>query len=415
MIHEDVVYPTAGWDGTPFKFEAWAPEGTPEYERQLANVISTGKLTFAELRALRGENPDGTPLRKKRKPSDAWVIPKEQQFWVRSDEQQAYLDSLPRWVYCGEVKNRTVRARREVAIDFPYLQHNAGWAFRYLTIDMDYAGSVAACLGGKTSKPNFICETPNNGHSHATFGLLDLVSAFNPREAGRLVAIERAITRRLQGDISFSIKGITKNPFSPVWNVERPRLEFYSLDELSQSLSAKEMKPWSKKEKRTGFGRHMTIFDEGGEYARRVVLDWKSSDREYFEFAAHISQFCFDINESGRFMMPLPKQEVHEVIASVAGWTWMTFSQDGLRRWHSIRGKARARKMWEGHVTMAQRAAELCISESTLRRRLRKQEGSNTVSSPNIAILSHSSLTRKPWEQAGIPRATWYRQQAKGR
>jgi hypothetical protein len=222
--------------------------------------------------------------------------------------------------------------------------------------------------------------------------------------------------------------GLCKNPFSNLWIVERPRIEPYGLEELSRWFTVKEMKPWSKREKRTGYGRNCQIFDESGAYARKVVLDWKSRDYGFHDFLEHIDAMAFDINWSGAFAVPLPPGEVAEIARKVASWTWRYFSEDGLRRWHVMKGKAGLRSRWDGHVTAKVKAAELGISESTLYRHRSSPSGLITPSLPDIAILSRvgdiescqpkvvsakAEPLSKPWEAEGISPRTWYRRQAK--
>ena len=273
-------------------------------------------------------------------------------------------------------------------------------------------------LSRKAGFPNFICENPANGHVHATWILYKAVWEMNPQACSIACSIERAITRRLDGDIAFSMTGLCKNPLHGWWNVSRPREEPYTLEELSSFFNAKEMKPWTKREKRTGYGRNVFVFDGAGEHARGIVLDCKRKDWHRSEFGQHIDDVAWDMNLAAPFAYPLSRGEVAEIAAKVAGWTWMTFSEDGLRRWHSMKGRAGMRSRWAGHTPAAKIAQELSISTKTVYRRKVGSPSLIALSSPDIVIGTWGSLTQShqpkvamPWELENMPRSTWYRKQ----
>ena len=415
------AYPTASWDGTPFKFEAWDPEGTPEYERQLASVISTGKLTFAERRALRGEKPNGDPLGK-RKPTKAWDVAPEQRFWEREPHEQAYFSSLPRHVHCAEdfkTEEMAYRCRREIAVDnFRHIQQNVPYRVQSIVADLDRPDAVSALMSGEAPPPNIICENPENGHAHATWLLYEALWDYNPKWISKAVSIERAITRRLQGDMGFSMMGLCKNPLIGYWNTMWPAEKAYNLTELADFFTTKEMKPWSKKEKQTGFGRNVKVFDMLGEYARRICVNCKRKEWSFFEFHDHLKgQACY-LNDT-ECAYPLGGREIRDIVKHVAEWTWRYFSEAGLQRWHSMKGKAAMKKRWDGHVSQAERAKVLGLSVSTLKRRLASPIAPIPPSPPDIVISSQESKsdlgTRKlkQWQLENIPRSTWFDRQAK--
>lgn len=322
---------------------------------------------------------------RKRTATKAWDVPKEQRFWEREPWQDRYVDSLPRWVQCAEdykADKKSWRCRREVAVNYRHVQQNCSYCIGSICADLDHSDSAARCMRGDTPPPSLICENPENGHVHVSWLLRKARKTCSVTSS-----IERAITRSLDGDIAFSMTGLCKNALHDHWNVTRPREEPYTLSELSSFFNAKEMKPWAKAEKRTGYGRNCTIFDDSGAYARKIVLDCKAKDWHRSEFIEHIEAVAWDMNLSA-FVYPLSRSEIAEIAKKVATWTWKTFSEDGKRRWHVMKGAAGNRKRWDGHITMAQRASELGISESTLRRRLRASHSLITLSTSDTAILS---------------------------
>lgn len=240
--------------------------------------------------------------------------------------------------------------------------------------NMDYPGGAHAWKEKDVPPPSFVCENPENGHAHAHWLLKWPVSAFDGKDSATASMIERGLTRRLNGDLAFNISGLCKNPLNAAWIIQRPHEGAHTLKELAKGFSVKEMKPWTKRERRTGYGRNCQLFDELGSFARGTVLEYKRNGADHCDFQAQLSELAFRMNDAANFYRPLGAREVSTIAKSVASWTWRYFSEEGLRRWHSRGGKAGMAKRWAGHTSLDE---------------------------------------AKPWEAEGISRRMWFYRKAK--
>ena len=276
--------------------------------------------------------------------------------------------------------------KREFALAYPYVQFNRETLFRWLVLDLDYAGAANAWRAAGLPPPNMIMTNPANGHAHLAWLLAVPVRGPAPGEAPTksfrfLAMIEAAYRRRLKADEAFSMKGQVKNPLHSDWETLRifNTLRFanaaYSLRELAAPLNPVEMKT-AKKRKQTkrcevGLGRNVSVFDELREFAYSVVLDFKSFD----DFDAFVNQLFDHVEKLNGFRTPLPSCELRSITKSVARWTWKHwyyFTDAAFSKKQSRRGKRGMAKRWAGHTPL------------------------------------HET---RPWEAEGISRRTWFRRQ----
>lgn len=118
----------------------------------------------------------------------------------------------------------------------------------------------------------------------------------------------------------------------------------------------------------SGLGRNCALFDDLRQQAYRKVLEFKRNGVPRSGFEAWIRTQANAVN--GQFAAPLPLSETRATARSIAKWVWERFDDQTFRRLQSERGRRGNDKRWAGHVTLEK---------------------------------------ARPWEAAGISRATYFR------
>jgi hypothetical protein len=288
--------------------------------------------------------------------------------------RERFGDTLPMKPYAADHLPGRLRIEpRASALRRRHIQLNHPSTVSWLVQDID---SREACIAHRDSNlppPTFIAINPVNGHAHSAYLLATPVlrhSAARLEPLRYLAAIERGITRRLGADPRYAGL-IAKNPLHQDWRVEWRREEPYALDELQSWLFARDMAPVASAANAIGLGRNCEIFDALRSLAYGEVLAFKQQDAME-AFRCRLEQRAALINTN--FSQPLHFKELRCIARSVARWTWKHFSEGGLQKWRSVRGRQAARRRWRNHLSME---------------------------------------SAKPWVAQGISRATWYRRRRK--
>ena len=310
--------------------------------------------------------------------------------------------------------------KREIALGYPYVQFNRETLFRWLVLDLDYAGAVNAWRVAGLPPPNLVMTNPANGHAHMAWLIAIPVRGPALGEAPAksfrfLASIERAYRRRLNADEAFCMKGQVKNPLHSDWrtlrmfNTARFENAAYSLRELAAPLKPAEMNPATKRkipkrQQEGGLGRNVTIFDELRDFAYGVALDFKYLD----DFDGFLDQLFDHAEKLNDFRSPLPTSELRGIAKSVARWTWRNFSEKRFSQIQSWRGKRGLAKRWADHTTADERAAAAGVSRRTLYRKDRENSQAQGRWADHVTAAERAKA-------AGIGRATLYRREKKSR
>jgi len=266
--------------------------------------------------------------------------------------------------------------KRDVALRRRHIQLNGPTVLRWMSHDIDSAGAYFAHRDANIPEPNFIAINPKNGHGHSAILLATPVASHSASRVEPLrffAAVERGIARRIGADRQYSGL-ITKNPLHADWKTEWRREEPFTLGELADWLFYEDMRPDPTVETTLGTGRNCIVFDELRNVAYREVREFKRNGQTEEAFRGRLERIALGINL--QFPHALKLSEVRAIAKSVAKWTWRRFSEVGFRRRQQVLSLRANAKRWANH-TSAEKA--------------------------------------KPWEAAGVSRATWYRQRTAGR
>jgi len=286
-------------------------------------------------------------------------------------DKSSYVLSLPHRPYCtNRIGSNPIQMSAEKAIGYAHLTPNRKENYTWLTFDIDSPQSFTAHETGDCPPPTYIALNPANGHGHAAY-LLDtpvLSYSTSSQKALRfLYDVKRGMTRRLGADMSYC-GWLTKNPLAPCWETAWMATRPHRLDSLNDCLT-KNDKRWMPRFEESSMGRNCTMFDSVRSYAYREVLKAKKAGISLQQFQSSLEGVASGVNAT--FSAQLTYPEVRSICRSVASWVWDEFT---LTKFSALQ-KRRAQLRWMGHVPDA---------------------------SP------------KPWVLAGVSKATWYRNLAKG-
>lgn len=183
--------------------------------------------------------------------------------------------------------------------------------------------------------------------------------------------MRRGFTRRLGADWAYS-GNLTKNPFHRAWPTVWLAHAPYRLDELNDSLTPDDKLWHSKEAEIASISRNCTLFEKLRRAAYEIVMPIKRSGGTLDDFTARLSSEAMTLNSL--FAPPLSLTEVRGIVRSVAKWTWSHFSEAGSARFRQ------------------KQAARIAIRWKRI----------------------NGAPVGKPWESAGISRATYYRRRSAG-
>jgi hypothetical protein len=331
--------------------------------------------------------------------------------------RDAFPNLIPSKPYCADVLDEGLRIRSRSAVLLRrHVQINGPASFAWMPHDIDHPHAYYAHDDANVPQPNVIMINPQNGHAHSAYLLANPVARHSASRIAPLRyygAVERGIARRLDADRRYTGL-ITKNPLHADWHVEWRREEPYTLPELADWLFDRDMAPDPSVETTLGAGRNVMVFDQLRALAYREVLQSKrdaAGSVGLAAFRARLEAVALGINRQFPKALGLP--EVRAIAKSVAKWTWARFTLEKFSSVQSYRAKARTRRneamvreISEGsdptHRSMS--AASLAGSLKRSARTARR-----LWAEPRHLYEARSHARQRPWEAAGVSRATWYR------
>jgi hypothetical protein len=263
----------------------------------------------------------------------------------------------------------------EEALSKRYIEFNPFGRVAWLLFDIDRDEAFDAAEDAGLPPPNILMQNRHNGRGHLAYALASPVGTIgNSRPAPvRFAAdVQRGMTLRLRADPHF-LNRFSKNPMHADWRTSWLATSAYELSEIRGWLDDSDV--WRPKgvEHAQGLGRNCDLFDAVRIYAYRKVGEYREMGR-IEPWHQHLRIIAAQQNQS--FVTPLSISEVRSVAKSVAKWTWTKFGGPGFNKKQAERGKRGAEKRWEGHESLAY---------------------------------------RRPWDDQGVSRATYFRNLAKAK
>lgn len=289
-----------------------------------------------------------------------------------------FLALLPDRPYCttDAEKGLCIRPRQRAA-SFPIVQHNSPLVWRWMVFDLDMDDAHGRIADTEMPAPTYVAINRLNGHAHAAYQLLEPVTNFSTSRQSPVSfyrAVERGMTRRLGADPNYT-GFVSKNPIHPKWEVDWQAASPYELHRLNDVLTSEDKKPWERRNPaEVSAGRNCTLFDDLRRTAYRLTAHHKSYDA----FLNALETMAAQIN--AQFTIPLIGAEVWATTKSIAKWTWKHY--DPRNQTRNVSPEFSALQAFRGKLAW-----------------------SKTIT------LSKS----RPWEAAGISRATWFRRQTRQR
>ena len=221
------------------------------------------------------------------------------------------------------------------AMAYRHIQMNNPSAVHWIVIDIDHpvictkiSPQMQAIYDDKVPKPNFLAVNPASGRAHAYYALANPVPKgdfVKPHVTRYAAAIEAALIRALNGDPAYT-GHIAKNPLHPDWHIVNLREAPYTLHELDDSL---ELAGPCKAEQREealsagSIGRNVTVFDLLRFHAYQHVMMYREDGSEDM-WRRYLAARADDYNRTQN--PPLHPNELRHIVASVAKWTWTTYT-----------------------------------------------------------------------------------------
>jgi len=342
-----------------------------------------------------------------------------------------FADYLPHRMRTSDnLKNGTWIASRHDAIAERYIAFNGQSRVWWLTFDMDCQDAFEAFERAKLPTPNVWIGNPrehkNFGRGHYGYALalpIHTTSASRLAPLAYLAAIQRGMTRRLGADPCYAgLMG--KNPLHPYWRTAWLHRRTYMLEELGCDLSASDKAKQRRTQAITGLGRNCDLF-------RATLRTCAPHASKYWlhgvgAFVEHVKIIVHELN--ALFDNPLPRSEVNSIAKSSAKWLFKNADARSFSAVQSARARSqsygnrkviaelsrenskRPRVTADGRkLTAAELAAAMVgadglssASERTAQRYWAQQRAEYEAT---------SLMKTKPWEECGVSRATWYRQQ----
>ncbi len=245
--------------------------------------------------------------------------------------------------------------KREKVAQYSYCGLNQKYR-RYLSLDLDHAGSAFHFEAVNLPTPTIITVNPANTHCHYLYYLKTPV-AYHPKSRRApqdyFEAVQDALEIRLNADKAYN-HTITKNPLHPRWHTQTYPTS-YDLSDFTEYIDLPQR---GLKSQLSGdivvHGRNDELFHTLRLWAYRAVHTHQDDGRWEKAVQAQAS----DIN--ARFVIPLPPPEVKATAKSVARWTWE--HRQGV-------GKCRAKVLQFGTETAKERMSLGAGYTNTLRRK----------------------------------------------
>ena len=337
-----------------------------------SDAANTVALATDALKAITKKDKEYREWKKSQKQPEPVAKPEQPSICLRQlsifDDEQRW----PRRPYCSDDLQTGLRIRSlKQALTKQYVQANPPNLRVWSIHDVDRAGAAGEWEAAGLPPPSWATINKANGHAHLVWGLTApvLVEDYGGRKEPMryLCGIEALMREKLQADVGYSGL-ITKNPAHPLWDLLVGPVPNYSLKELADALPEinKHLPKTHKDVDQIGLGRNCTLFDFLRKYAYKEVRNHKN----FVMWQSHLNNQA--LTRNGDFMTPLQGNEVWHIAKSVAKWVWNKFdlaaSDEKFRKLQAFRGAKGGRPA--------------------------------------------TTRDSKPWIDAGISRATWYRRQS---
>lgn len=227
----------------------------------------------------------------------------------------------------------------DTALDAPWIQlHRTNRHF--LMLDFDDQGWDA--WRNLPLPPNFVCHNPKSGNHQAFFWLETPVHCHESAKTSKayryLSILEKVIDQKYGGDEGFT-RGISKNPFSPTWDVSWIHDHKFSLKELENGLIGERTKVLYgnkntivKCDKTGRTLRHSSLFESVRFKAYRQVKKYKEIDNiEYSDWYRVVLGWVNDANVF-EYAEPLPLSSVRNTAKSISKWVWYVYNYNDKKQ-----------------------------------------------------------------------------------
>lgn len=243
---------------------------------------------------------------------------------------------LPRRPSCIDFfPGKTAMKPLALALAYRHIQFNNPSAMHWIVIDIDHpvitdpiSPQMRAILDGDVPTPNFLAINPQSGRAHAYYALARPVPKGNFEKlhvTRYAAAIESALIFALNGDPAYT-GHIAKNPIHLDWELRNLRSEPYTLHELEAGLDlAGPCKAEQREEALSAgsIGRNVTVFDLLRFHAYQHVMMYREDGTESM-WQRYLEARAADYNSTQN--PPLHPNELRHIVASVAKWTWTTYT-----------------------------------------------------------------------------------------
>ncbi len=287
----------------------------------------------------------------------------------QKNQFEEFKNNLSAKPYCSDNLDFGLIIRpTKTAITKRYIQHNSPLSHKFFVFDCDYKNALEYADYNNLPLPNLVAINKENGHSHLFYDLeVPVLTCSNARKKPLQYAsaVESTLTKALKADPNYVGK-ICKNPFHDHWLTFQVRAENYTFQEFGEYLDIESKPKKQAINEVIGLGRNNTLFE--------LLRSWAYSN--FFDYSTQDNFFQACIKQAGNFNQfanPLSLNEIKAIAKSVSKWVWQNFDLE-------IREKK-------------------FISLQSYRGKLGGRPKTTTADG-------------KPWELAGISRATWYRRKA---
>ena len=252
---------------------------------------------------------------------------------------QLYLDSVPAKPYCSDDKTARYIKPKELALKFPYIQHNPPFSVSTLVIDHDDSESHYIWDDYHAPPPNFAVMSKKKGFSHLNYMIRNKVYKNNNQniKAFRLLcAIEKALIKKLKADPQYS-NLMSKNPIHDDWVRYDLQIHQYDLHDFFDYLDLPKIELKENALFEFGLGRNCTVFDELRHIAYSQIREF-SFEIDQDLFIKHLFDIAYN-RLNLLFETPLSEKEVFGIAKSVGRWTHSHYDKNVFKAIQSARGK----------------------------------------------------------------------------
>jgi len=296
----------------------------------------------------------------------------------------------------------TYRVSAEAAWQYPEIELRTPTSCPVLVLDCDQGAHnpIAAALAAVLPWPSWVCWRRGTQSCHAAYCLRRPVLTYEgalPVPQAALARIAEYYTRELRADPGYS-GVLTHNPVHQQWQTDWGYQGGYSLAELAQFIPPGWRLPRPEKCLSIA-GRNTGLF--------RAGMKWCGQPRNWGNFSA-VGAYLAALNTT--LVQPLPVREVEGITKSVAryarenltsGQTQVQFSQ-----LQAVRGRKGGRISGAKRYPASNEAERPWEAAGVARATWYRHAYPKT---------QESTEQQRPWEVAGVSRRTWYRDRARAK